>query len=390
MSHNMTKWTLTLLLLLGTSLALNIHLLYKPSGKIQNQQSNTQFQQETESSALTWFTPARNTSESEQATTSTVKKALIAPKIALNNLSRGETLSLAESLLKQKNIAALGSLLQSYLKQHPQDMDFLLLEAKMKLETSLLSEVISHYYSLLRHPMTALQHEEIDAQINKLGTTTIKQLKANYSWDLLAKFVEPLIQIDPNNRLYILSLARAYAEQYQEVLMENILAALDYYDPAAQTIRQIIIYQQESLIASNNESSDNSQFDGTATNRPIALTQQNDQYIVNAVLAGNKIDLLIDTGASITTITREYFNNLKHTYTTNYMGRFIVNTAGGTVSAPMYQFKNLIIKHAVVENISVMVLPMRHMQNTQGLLGMNFLREFDFKIDQKHALIFLN
>jgi hypothetical protein len=37
----------------------------------------------------------------------------------------------------------------------------------------------------------------------------------------------------------------------------------------------------------------------------------------------------------------------------------------------------------------VVILPMQSINNADGLLGMNFLREFDFKIDQRQSLMFI-
>ena len=55
---------------------------------------------------------------------------------------RSELLNRANQMYVGKNMLDLSLLLQNYLKQHPQDMDFLLLEAKMKVETTLLLSII--------------------------------------------------------------------------------------------------------------------------------------------------------------------------------------------------------------------------------------------------------
>jgi predicted aspartyl protease len=71
------------------------------------------------------------------------------------------------------------------------------------------------------------------------------------------------------------------------------------------------------------------------------------------------------------------------------MGRFKVNTANGSLMATMYQFRDLQIGNRKVENIAVVILAMGGLDNADGLLGMNFLREFDFRIDQRKALFYL-
>jgi clan AA aspartic protease (TIGR02281 family) len=255
-------------------------------------------------------------------------------------------------------------------------------------ETTLLSDAIAHYYDLLRKPMTRAQHDEIEQQIEQLSQNTIKQLRRNYSWDILAVFVEPLLQLEPSNRLYILSLAKAYAELFQVGLMENVLASLDFDDPDAQSIRNIIAAQQITLADDELDDQDASK---TAANRgrPVPLKKFGDQYVVAATLSSNPVALLIDTGASVTAISKQFFDNLSNRYKTNFLGRFSISTAGGIIMARMYQFQELSINHVTVQNLPVVILPMQSINNADGLLGMNFLREFDFKIDQRQSLMFI-
>ena len=99
--------------------------------------------------------------------------------------------------------------------------------------------------------------------------------------------------------------------------------------------------------------------------------------------------LLIDTGASVTAISEQYFDSLSSRYQGNYLGSFNIGTAGGNIMAKMYQFKELTINHVTVENLPVVILPMQSIENADGLLGMNFLREFDFKIDQRRSVMFI-
>jgi clan AA aspartic protease (TIGR02281 family) len=200
-------------------------------------------------------------------------------------------------------------------------------------------------------------------------------------------FVEPLLQLEPSNRLYILSLATAYAELFQEGLMENVLASLSFDDPDAQHIRNIIVAQQ---ISRATDGADNQNIGETVNlGRPVPLEQFGDQYVVKAKLSSNPVALLIDTGASVTAISKQYFDNLSNRYKTNYLGRFSIGTAGGSIMARMYQFQTLSINHVTIQNLPVVILPMQSIENADGLLGMNFLREFDFKIDQRQAVMFI-
>tara|TARA_R110002167_G_scaffold260869_9_gene467337 strand:- start:409 stop:1554 length:1146 start_codon:yes stop_codon:yes gene_type:complete len=306
----------------------------------------------------------------------------------LPRLKRDELLAQGKQWLVAANYPELELFLRDYLQQHPLDMDFLLLEAELIVHTQLLSDAIAHYHSLKKLPMNAVQEQLVNTQINTLSSQTITQLQKAYSWDTLAIFVEPLLQLEPENRDYILALAEAYAQQQQINLMENTLAALAYEDPSAMRLRRLTLITQTKDKSSDAESPD-IPFKEPVSATAIKLQQMGDQYVVHGQLSGNNVALLIDTGASITAVSNTYFQDLANRFKINFIGRFNVNTAAGKVLAPMYQFAELKLNHAIVYDISIIVLPMRNMDNVNGLLGMNFLREFDFKIDQRQAMLFL-
>tara|TARA_R110002153_G_scaffold10418_1_gene41145 strand:+ start:21021 stop:22193 length:1173 start_codon:yes stop_codon:yes gene_type:complete len=389
----MSKWIGALLLLLSVSLALNLYLLLAPSqqdlfGHSENQ--NNKPSKTSVSEPLLNGSFAEESADQLEQTTDTLYSDYNSKNKAQNQsiTNRSELLAKANLWLQQKNLVTLGEFLQEYLKQYPQDMDFLLLEAKLKVETSLLSDAIAHYYVLLRNPMTAVQQEEIERQIERLSNNTIEQLKRNYSWDILAMFVEPLLQLEPSNRLYILSLAQAYAELFQEGLMENVLASLASDDPDAQSIRDILVARQQAPL---NSGEDEFEIDKVTANLgpAVPLKKFGNHYVVEAQLSNNRVALLIDTGASVTAISEQYFDSLSSRYQGNYLGSFNIGTAGGNIMAKMYQFKELTINHVTVENLPVVILPMQSIENADGLLGMNFLREFDFKIDQRRSVMFI-
>lgn len=377
----MKTWRLLIFLLLLCSLSLNVYLLSHSEKSIYQLQTRPLPSHVEPISLLTL------PNQVIPKTNSTKSKAMQTKVAQSQQPNREHLLEQANLWLTDKDFIALEIFLQNHLKQYPQDMDFLLIEAQLKLETSLLSDAIIHYYDLLRMPMTITQKNHIENQIKDLAGTTIEQLTNNYSWDILAIFVEPLLQLEPNNRQYILSLARAYAELVQGGLMENVLASLTFDDPEAEKIRQILYTQQ--AIQTNENNTTEAEIPPQRS-RPIPLQQIGDHYVVNGSLSSNSVTLLIDTGASITAISTEYFRQLSNRYKINYLGRFNVGTAGGRVMASMYQFRELTIQHVTLENLAVVVLPMQGMEQADGLLGMNFLREFDFKIDQAQSVLFLN
>ena len=123
------------------------------------------------------------------------------------------------------------------------------------------------------------------------------------------------------------------------------------------------------------------------TSKAIPLTKSGNHFIVNVEINGALFRLLIDTGASMTVLTKEALHRLRGTKVRRQsMMQF--NTAGGMVTAPVYESSTIGIGEFVVadENFAVMNFRSRY----DGLLGMNYLSHFKFEIDQEGSLLFLS
>ncbi|MDX2487363.1 MAG: retropepsin-like aspartic protease, partial [Gammaproteobacteria bacterium] len=122
----------------------------------------------------------------------------------------------------------------------------------------------------------------------------------------------------------------------------------------------------------------------------IPLHRSGNHFIVDASSARNRsIRLLIDTGASLTMLTADVFEQGDIQYkNTGRIGVF--STANGLVRAPIYVLDSLSVGDWQVNQLEVGVLASPGDSNIDGLLGMNFLRHFQFFIDQNEALLRLS
>ncbi len=134
--------------------------------------------------------------------------------------------------------------------------------------------------------------------------------------------------------------------------------------------------------------------DAAVANQPVvttlerlALTRRGDQFIVQAALdAGEQVSLLIDTGASMSVISQRKFESLGYSVQ-GPLAYF--STAGGVVEAPVMTLPGLSLGSARVRQIAVGVLAADFPEDIDGLLGMNFLRHFEFRIDQQSGELIL-
>nr|WP_242698700.1 retropepsin-like aspartic protease [Alteromonas sp. 5E99-2] len=115
----------------------------------------------------------------------------------------------------------------------------------------------------------------------------------------------------------------------------------------------------------------------------VALIRSRDHFLVDITIEQTPVRLLIDTGASITALSARTVDRLTEKYDAEFLGVFQVSTASGVIDAPMVAFRELQLGKFTFSDLPVIVLPSDPFDEAEGLLGMNVLRAFDFKIDQK-------
>ncbi|WP_100656836.1 retropepsin-like aspartic protease [Alteromonas flava] len=375
------------------SLALNLYLLFFAATPI---------------SELTAITAAPNQTNSERSIkpSTEVLEHASQPVALLADTDTQEgtsavtrsTLSLADlnAYFRDEDWPQLTIALREYLRDNPNDLDAHLLEAEMIARTKPLNVALVNFYTLLDKPFDADVHASLQEKIEQLFENATEQLRFDRAWDLLAELLEPLVQIAPNERRYLILLAEAYAQQANEVMMENALAGLPFDDPAADAVRQILARKQivdtdASEIASSEALAEAVNF-GRATRIP--LERIGNQYMLELSMDNNPVKLMIDTGASTTAITTRAWSQLSRRVAAKYIGIFRVNTAAGYIQAPMFSIKSVQLGPLQFDDVSVMVIPSRMMGDDptvspQGLLGMNILSQYNFQIDQQNAVLLL-
>ena len=123
----------------------------------------------------------------------------------------------------------------------------------------------------------------------------------------------------------------------------------------------------------------------------IALQKLGNQYLVDlTVNRQDEVKLLIDTGASITTLSRSSFDSLTTNGDAVVQDRRVFRTASGVVMGTVYSVPQLSLGPYVLNNTQIAVLDFDVSRNIDGLLGMNVLGQFRFQIDQENARLLLN
>lgn len=123
----------------------------------------------------------------------------------------------------------------------------------------------------------------------------------------------------------------------------------------------------------------------------IALDKRGNQYFVTLTDNGQSdVDLLIDTGASMTVISSAAFNGFNASGYATEQERRVFQTAGGVVMGTVFLVPELRLGPYVLQNTQVAVIDMDSDRDIDGLLGMNILGQFRFQIDQDNARLLLS
>jgi clan AA aspartic protease (TIGR02281 family) len=212
-------------------------------------------------------------------------------------------------------------------------------------------------------------HEQIDHVVDDYQ----HDLEQKKQWDELLTLYTFLVTTEPNNASYYFHLARVQVEK-QDYANARLALAHVYDDPVlgadAQKLRQQMNNIEQGEIR-------------------IPLTLSGNNFTLDAVInETHSLNLLVDTGASVSAIPSDYFEKIRNDTQPVYLGTLAVHTANGNVNALRYRFRSLSLHGVEVQDVEILV--MDNLPPQQGLLGMNVLGQFPFRIDQEKSLLLLN
>jgi clan AA aspartic protease (TIGR02281 family) len=120
----------------------------------------------------------------------------------------------------------------------------------------------------------------------------------------------------------------------------------------------------------------------------VPLRGSGGQFIVEARIDdGEVVQLLVDTGAAMTAIDQRVLQRAGYDLNTEQQ---YFSTANGVVQAPVISIGSLSLGEAQVSHLAVGALHLNLADNVVGLLGMNFLRHYEFRIDQGRGVLVLD
>jgi len=277
------------------------------------------------------------------------------------------------TLIEQKLFTDAENSISAYLAFQSDDSDFLYQQVDLYWQQQLPLMAIKLAYEVQYHVFNEVEKRNALNFARDLVQQQIDVLINNNHWLELRRLIEEATLFDPESLNLQWFFVRA---QYQ-------LGEFDYARNAIEPLLTQPNYKikAQALLAKIE----------TALRKPqsIPLSRQGEHFIVQANINNTfSVSLMLDTGASISLLSEPAFEALSQYSEVAYIKDVNLNTAGGVVTASIYQVAEFAIQGYSVSDFVFAVSPYISAGN-DGLLGMNFLKAFDFHIDQSNSFLIL-
>jgi len=233
-------------------------------------------------------------------------------------------------------------------------------------------KAISSLFNLRAMTQFDDEYDKISQRIKTLSRQNLKQLKAHNEKAKMADFYEYMLAKEPDNFSMQMQYAQFEYENRKYSHVEELLEVLLYHPDfavKAEALLQKTLHQKEMIE------------NGIV---PVPVTKSGNHFIVNAVINNQeRAKLIIDTGATLTVLSPKIIQALGLRLDEAAQYREFA-TANGVVTAPVVTLDSFRIQNYLVNNLQVGVLAGFSNEAFGGLLGMNFLNQFAFFIDQKN------
>ena len=275
----------------------------------------------------------------------------------------------------QSNNERINNAIETYLSDFYDDTEVLLLLAKQHAYMNNFYDMLNTIQLSASYAYTNEQRKIIEAAYSAFILYTDKRLSEQKQWQAL---IDVYLHSENTGLLQeqdILRLVELHMKQGDTYL------ALDYAEELAGKA------QWETQLATLLPEP---QTEKQVTNRTsISLQKIADQFVITTQLSGNDTNLLIDTGASVTTVSKEYFKSIQRRSRFSYQQKQTFLTANGETTGEIYTVDTFQIGEHRLNDIEIAVIDFPTSQHSSGLLGMNVLRNFKFEIDQVNASLTL-
>jgi len=311
-------------------------------------------------------------------------------------LQNGQAVSQLKSVLldrlkllsKNRNNSDFSELIDNYLAVYYDDIDVLVLLADFNQSNGSYLEAVDVYLLAKTYAYTDSEQQKVLVRFDNFVKGVDSLYTNQKNWLSLINLYSHISTLGLMTSPY----------QYRQALA-HLRSGDEYF--AVEQFRQLLndTLVGESAAIALNKLTENTGTVATPTiassawegSESVALEKRGNQYLVNlTVNRQDGVKLLIDTGASITTLSRASFDSLTTNGDVEEIDRRVFRTAGGVVMGTVYSVPELGLGPYLIKNTQIAVIDFDVSRGFDGLLGMNVLGQFRFQIDQENASLLLS
>lgn len=285
---------------------------------------------------------------------------------------RSTLLDQLKMYLASNNTKAFTGLSDAVLQAYYSDIEVLVLVADFHAKQNELGEALTVFQLAKSYAEGVGKGRLVQERLSRFVEHTVSYLSNKGKWLQVQMFLEDLLD-------------RGIATPKQEIL----LAEVYFHNGLPDSAKTLLAKHEGTPSVSHKVARISAAFEKGEKITPeilgfdaiVNLSKHGAHYLVPLRLAGQvDVSLLLDTGASITTVSPEKLDTLRSRTRVRFKGRRHFNTANGVASAAMYRVNEIKIGPYVLKDIDVAEMTLAN--GVDGLLGMNILGQFHFQLDQ--------
>ena len=285
-----------------------------------------------------------------------------------------------QHFLEQLQVQPLMALIDLYLSRHYDDTAVLMILAEYQRQQGYPEEAARVFQMAFAYAYQPSERENISNAFRSMVEKTDQQFKQQQRWIELLGFyqlLDSISLIEPRHRL---RQAQLYHTTGDSRSARSILTSM-LADPrwGQQAQKMLAALEQQQLPEPE-----------VANATAIPLQRSGNHYLVTVqVNQQDDLVLMIDTGASITSLSEQSFARLSDSRRFDRLGSRLFNTANGVTKGSVYRARELALGRYQVQGVQLAVLDFQPREGVDGLLGMNVLQHFRFEIDQDQQQLLL-
>ena len=255
--------------------------------------------------------------------------------------------------LEPKNIKSKQQLIQAYIQIKEYDKAIHLLIKRIENTSS------------------AEEQEKLSQKITHTSQSYIDELTKNKNFQQLVAFLKEHIQYGFNVPFYTFTLAKYYVKNQEHLLAVKLLKEIEFDDEFGEQAKKLLEQIKDKKI--NQEE----------YQYQLPLIKEGEHFLINVNIDETPLKLLLDTGASYTLINENRLSSL-----TLIDDEITLETPAGNISSRLQQAQSFKIENLELTEFKLITSPFNQ-AHADGLLGMNFFKQFNFKIDQEKGMLYL-